>query len=189
MRHGVNRHQMGKMLNGGRIFLIRRSEASLARREDDREDLLAEATALVRRAEFLMHDLAEPVVIGFRRNGAASIYFGQDEAFHFDTNGRLRRAFFDDQLYKADRGRLASLERRRTADEVQLRRHDLTDDETAQFLDHMQRRLTAVKQAVAAVEVRWLRAVPEGAVAQDMVVEWLGELPDRIEIAQSARVG
>lgn len=160
----------------------------MARQEHAREDLLAEATALVERAEFLLRRIVEPIVIGFRRNGAASVYFGQDEAYHFDSAGRLRRAFFAGRLYKADRGRLASLDRRRTDEAVELQRHDLTEAETAQFLDRMQRQLGELKSAAAAGKLDWQRVVPDSGETRRKIVEWLANLPEKIEIARSARV-
>ena len=108
----------------------------MARQENPREDLLAEATALVERAELRIAGFAEPIVVGFRRNGAASIYFGQDAAYHFNTANELRRAFIGGTLYKADRGRLAALVRRRTAAEVELVRHDLDETVAARLPRH-----------------------------------------------------
>lgn len=160
----------------------------MARQENAREDLLAEATALVERAEFVIPIDADPVVVGFRKNGAASLYFGQDEAYHFDSAGRLRRAYLEGRLYKADGGRLASLSRNRLAGETQLTRHDLTDAETADFLGRLQRRLVALQAAVAAGTIRWLREVPDGDATKSKIVDWLAGVPQHVEIAWSARV-
>jgi hypothetical protein len=161
----------------------------VARQENAREDLFAEATALVERAEFLIAGEPQPIVIGFRAGGAASVYFGQDEAYHFESAGRLRRAYLGGRLYKADRGRLASLERRRTTEEVQLVRHDLDDAEMTRFLDHVARLLGHFKKAISAGAVEWLREAPEDGVVRAKIVEWLNGLPDRIEFARSPRVG
>jgi hypothetical protein len=159
----------------------------MPRQENSREDILAEATALVERAECTAADEAEPIVVGFRSGGAASIYFGQDAAYHFDSERRLRRAYLGGLLYKADRGRLASLQRRRTGVEVQLVRHDLSDSELAAFLDEMQGRIERLKTAARSANVHWLRQVTEDGVS-GKIVAWLAELPGRIEIAQTARV-
>ncbi len=82
----------------------------MARDEQDREDLLREATALVERVELAPTDneAGEHIVIGFRAGGAASVYFGGDTAYHFNSDGELRRAYADGLLYKADIGRLTS---------------------------------------------------------------------------------
>ena len=53
----------------------------MAKEERDREDIFREATALVERVELSgIVGQAEPVVIGFRRNGCGSIYFGVELA-------------------------------------------------------------------------------------------------------------
>ena len=160
----------------------------MARQEHDREDILAEATALVERAECSIAEKAEPIVVGFRRVGAASIYFGSCAAYHFDSAQRLRRAYLAGRLYKADRGRLASLDRRRTGDEVQLVRHDLNDAEQADFLNSMQQRIERFKAAAAAGRIQWMREIPDIAV-RERIVAWLAGTPERIAIAPTARVG
>ena len=47
----------------------------MARQEQEREDLLREAVALVERIEVQTAREQGTVVIGFRRDGAASVYF------------------------------------------------------------------------------------------------------------------
>ena len=98
----------------------------MARSEHDREDLLAEATALVERVEFTTPAFAEPIIFGVRRDGCLSVYLSADEAYHFNTRHELRRAYLDGRLLKAERQRLVALTRNRTATEVQLVRHQLT---------------------------------------------------------------
>ena len=74
----------------------------MARRESDREDLLREATALVERAELTIEGFDEPIVVGFRRDGSASFFFGADPVYQFNTAFELRRAFVVGLLYKAE---------------------------------------------------------------------------------------
>jgi len=161
----------------------------MTRQENPREDLLAEATALVERAELEIAGGAEPVVVGFRAGGATSIFFGQDAAYHFDAANRLRRAYVAGLLFKADRGRLASLARRRTEREVQLIRHDLTDAEQESFLAELHERIARLRQALAGGAARWLRQVPPDANVPSRIVTWLTALPQPIELARSPRVG
>jgi hypothetical protein len=161
----------------------------MARHESHREDLLAEATALVERVEFAIAGEPEPVVVGFRRNGAAGIYFGQDTAYQFNADGELRRAFIDDRLYKADRGRLASLDRQRTDEEVQLVRHDLDAPESKRFLDEMQQRVRRLGQALASGQFQLLRQASEGGDVTPRIIRWLEQLPATIEVARSPRAG
>lgn len=106
----------------------------MARQESDREDLMREATALQRRAEFRVAGFADTVIAGYRRDGALSIYFGPDPCYHFDRSGRLRRAFIRGHLYRTQGDSLSRLTRVRTAKLVELQRHDLTAAELAQWL-------------------------------------------------------
>ena len=98
----------------------------MALHETHREDLFAEATALVRRIELRVPGEPHPVVAGCRASGAWSVYFGPDPCYHFDEQGRLRRAFVDDRLYRTQGNTLAQLSRKRHADNVELSRIDLS---------------------------------------------------------------
>src|SRR5262245_23002530 len=118
----------------------------MAREESDREDLLREATALVKRIE-----LAPPggsandhIVIGFRDSGAASVFFGAEPAYHFNSAGELRRAYVDGKLLKAERGRLVELNRVRQQAAVELQRRDLSAEEQSGFLSAMIERLDSL---------------------------------------------
>jgi hypothetical protein len=160
----------------------------VARQENPREDLLAEATALVERAELRVTGSAEPIVVGFRRHGAASIFFGQDAAYHFNAANQLRRAFLCGTLFKADCCRLVALVRRRTVDEVELIRHDLDEDETAEFLATLHQRLAAFHTALDSGQVKLLRQVPDAADLIPRIAAWLSALQCPILIARSPRV-
>src|SRR4051812_13576909 len=117
----------------------------MAREESSREDLLREATALVERIELIPDSSGEltgtRIVAGFRRDGALSIFFGDDTVYQFNAASELRRAYCDGKLFKAARGRLAALKRVRTEHELQLVRHDLSETEQATFLAEMANRL------------------------------------------------
>src|SRR5687767_14012240 len=116
----------------------------MAREESNREDLFREATALVERIE-LVPKLAkstastitagdEPIVAGFRTDGALSSFFCADPVYQFNAAGELRRAYCDGLLFKAVNGRLVSLRRERNEQEVQLARHELSDIEQEEFV-------------------------------------------------------
>lgn len=160
----------------------------MARQESPREDLLAEATALVERAELLLVAAAEPIVMGFRTNGAASVYFNQDTAYHFNSAGELRRAYLAGRLIKADRNQLASLDRHRIAGAVQLVRHDLTAEETGELLGDLCRRLDTLRTAISEQHVKLLRQMPEGADVLPRIVAWLERMAEPIRIARNPRV-
>jgi hypothetical protein len=72
----------------------------MSRNESDREDLMAEATALRRRVQLQVPGEALSIIAGFRDEGRVSIYFGPDPVYHFDEQGRLRRAFVAGRLYR-----------------------------------------------------------------------------------------
>src|SRR5580765_5795621 len=106
----------------------------MARREADREDLMAEASALRQRAELVLDGYAEPIVAGVRANGHLSVYFGDDPVYQFDAAGNLRRAFVGGDLYRTQGHTLARLNRTRTDLAVELGRRDLDPAELERFL-------------------------------------------------------
>lgn len=158
----------------------------MARQEQDREDLLREATALVERIELAIAGESDSVVAGFRRDGCGSVYFGGDAAFHFNTQHQLRRAFEGGLLYKADRGRIVQLRRQRTDREVQLLRRELSPEETARFLDTMNARLKQLRQAAAGGEYEVLGQVPPDAAILPRLAEWLAQVLTASAIAKTS---
>jgi hypothetical protein len=120
----------------------------MARLETDREDLMAEATALIQRAEFDVPGQQAGVIAGYRRDGALSVYFGADPCYHFDRALRLRRAFVDGALYRTQGHTLARLQRSRTGQAVELVRRDLTELDRSAFCAHVADRLRALHAAL-----------------------------------------
>ena len=159
----------------------------MAREEHDREDLLKEASALVERAELLIGGCPEAVLAGFRRDGSASVYFGGEPAYHFNSRGELRRAYSEGLLFKAEQGRLASLRRQRSPGEVSLVRHDLSDDEATHFLDEASRRLADLREAIASASFTLVGQVPAVGDVVDRVGNWLAGLRLPPVLAQSPR--
>lgn len=151
----------------------------MARDESNREDLLREATALVERIELMPRNgvwgQSAPIVAGFRRDGALSVFFGEDPVFHFNAAGELRRAYCDGLLIKAVRGELVSLRRLRTECEVQLVRHTLSGDEQTEFLSAMKNRLRWLAKMIAAQDFECGRQVPPDADVLGRVCAWLSE--------------
>ncbi len=158
------------------------------RLEVDREDLLAEATALVDRIELAVEGFAEPVVVGFRRQGAASIYYGADPAYHFNAAGELRRAYCDGLLYKADKGRLAAMNRQRTDSAVELVRHDLNDHEQQAFGERLAVNLRNLREALDAGRFIVRGEIPQGGNVLAKARHWLAEIPSPPAIAQRPNV-
>jgi hypothetical protein len=160
----------------------------MSRRESDREDLLREATALVERAEVEVEGLAEPVVVGFRKDGAASVFFGADPVYQFNSAGELRRAFVDGLLYKAEQGKLVSLQRERTESETALVRGALSESETAAFVSSMQDWLTRLRAAMAAGKFTVTGEWPVGGKVSQRIHTWLMGIPTVIVVAKVANV-
>jgi hypothetical protein len=164
--------------------------AAMALQESDREDLLREATALVERIEFGASDnaAAEPVVAGFRSDGALSIFFGQDPVFQFNAAGKLRRAYAGGLLLKAERGKLVSLRRVRQSNQVQLVSHHLSEDEQLVFVADMHYRLREFLTRLNTGRLTPTGQVPADSDVLGRVKNWLAE-HELIAIAQSPRVG
>jgi len=133
----------------------------MARHETDREDLMQEATGLARRVEWQVPFMADPVVAGFKKNGACSVYFGAEPVLQFDSSGCLRRAFFEGFLFRTQGTTLARLQRNRTTSESQLVRHDLTDRELATFRVQACLWLRKLLQAIDHGQAVRLRQVPD----------------------------
>ena len=163
----------------------------MARKSQDREDLLRDATAFTTRVQLQVSwgDRSEEVFVGFRVGGAASFYFDQDPVYHFNATGQLRRVYVDDTLVKAVTGRLVRLTRQRSSNESALIRHDMTTDEQHAFCQTVRQRLRKLLQVI--VEGMY---VMDGQVlenANENVIKRLSEFieqQDKIAIADSPRV-
>lgn len=160
----------------------------MARQESDREDILREATALIERAELRIPDFGEAVIVGFRRDGSASVFFGPDPVYQFNSRSELRRAFVDGQLLKAEDGRLASLRRERTSDAVHLVRHDFTDVEQNTLLASMHAQLQSLRSAIEANQASVVGQVPAERDVLGRIKQWLEQLPATISIAARPNV-
>jgi hypothetical protein len=154
----------------------------MAQEESPREDLLREATALLERIELVptAHGKSPadacqdpPIVSGFRSNGALSIFFGDNEVYHFNAAGELRRSYLAGHLYKALNGELVSLARVRTSQQVELRSRTLDAEEEAKFISTMQKRLAALAASLTMQKFELLRAVPPDAKVADRLRDWL----------------
>lgn len=144
---------------------------------------MAEATALVQRAELNLPGQGEPAVAGFRRDGRLSVYFGADPVYHLDCRGRLRRAYVDGKLYRSQGTHLAELTRQRTATQTSLVRRDLDPGQSQDFLEAMQRRLEELYVALCGDQFELVRIEPPDAE----VVAQLGEVL-QATLSQPARL-
>ena len=160
----------------------------MAQRESDREDLMREATALVERAELKLPGATEPVVVGFRRDGSASFFFGADPVYQFNSAGELRRAYVGGLLYKAVKGRLVAMRRERAATETVLVSRELPDGETETFLAAMSQRLAGVQDALSRGEYEVTGQVPACGDVVERIREWLHARGPAIPIAGTPNV-
>jgi hypothetical protein len=83
----------------------------MARQEADREDLLQETVAYPRRGLLALDQPHGWVLLGERKQGAISIYYGTDSVFQFNRDGYLRRVFWQGIRWAAANGRLEALVR------------------------------------------------------------------------------
>lgn len=160
----------------------------MARDEQHREDLLRQATALSRRVELAVDGFSENVVLGFRRGGEASVFFGSDPVYQFDSHDQLRRAFHHDRLLKAEDGRLVALRRHRTPTEVQLVRHALDESQTAGLLLEARSQLAHLHAQLLAGKFELVGQVPPHEPVTQQAMAWLAALPEEIAVAARPNV-
>jgi hypothetical protein len=161
----------------------------MARREHDREDLLAEARALVERIALRLPGDDVETVVGFRRDGSASFYFGPERVYHFTSTGALRRAHVGQALFKAEHGRLVSMVRHRTANAVELVSRALDAEETTSFLAELRQLFDRLCRAIERAECVPIGQVPADADIAGRIAGWLARHGREIAIARSPRVG
>lgn len=157
----------------------------MARNEQDREDLLREATALVERVELMLPSHPEPVVVGFRTGGAMSIYFGADPVYHFTADGKLRRAFIAKLLYKAVGGKLVEMRRQRIDGEVRLVSRQLTEAAQNERIDDLGNLLTDLFACLRHSNYHLVGQVPEDAKLIERIKKW-GDQMNEILVADAA---
>jgi hypothetical protein len=160
----------------------------MVREEQDREDLMREATALVQRIELRLNRVSEPVVVGFRANNAASIFFGGDPVYQFNVAAELRRAFVEGVIYKAEKGKLVALRRERSEQQVSLVRHDLSDPEIARFRDECRERIRSLRSIIRQGDFEIVAQVPSDGLTANRIIGWLSDLEETIRFAHSPRV-
>ena len=148
----------------------------MARQEEDREDLLREAIALVERAEFSISGM-ETVVVGFRRDGSPSLFFGVDPVYQFTAANELRRAYRHGFLIKAERGKLVRLERNRTVSAVELLRHEMLKEEESRFLAELVNNVNSLRDEVCRGNYHLAGQVPDDRDVMSRIASWLRTLP------------
>ena len=155
----------------------------MARHQEDREDILREATALVERVELKLDHLAEPLVVGFRQTSGPAFFFGADPVYQFNSQGQLRRGYRHGKLIKAEAGRLIELERERTATTVNLLRHALDEQQSNEYMQQLSERLGLLGRALLGGEFQVIGQVPAERDVVGRIIQWLAELPESPVIA------
>ena len=136
----------------------------MALNEQDREDLMREATAFYPRAELQVDHELLPVFWGQKQNGSYSFYFGADPVYQFDQEGYLRRAYVDGALYRTQGNVLARLNRERNSNESILKRYDLTKAESALMQQEMSQRFQKLDSTFSKNnEIRFLRFLSDNS--------------------------
>jgi hypothetical protein len=159
----------------------------MAREEEDREDILREATALVDRIELRCPWCDEPLVAGFRREGALSLFVGQDEVYQFTARGALRRAYWQGKLVKAERGRLVQLTRQRSDTQTLLVRHELSPSEQDAQLQRLTTRLERLRDSLRDGDFQVVGEVSgSGHGVVDQLRDWLDRVTLPPPVAQAA---
>ena len=148
----------------------------MAREEAKKEDLIREATALRRRLELRIRVWPEPIVIGFRRDGSASFFFGEEPVFQFNTQLELRRVFNDGKLIKAVKGKLVSMTKVRTETQLELRSRELKEDELRHLLGTCAKCLQDLNRSLAANEYEVIDEVNDGTETMPAIVEFLASV-------------
>ena len=161
----------------------------MARKEQAREDILREATALIERIEVELPGYSDPIVVGFRSDGSASVFVGPDPVFQFNSKQELRRAFVAGKLIKAERGQLISLEKHRTAKQVKMLRTKLDAASSVALLSDAAEHLQVLGEHLrdGTCEVR--RQVPDSVDVASRVRDWLDCISTPITVAARPHVG
>ena len=162
--------------------------STMAQQEQDREDLLREATALTMRAELAVDRLEEHVIVGFRSNGAPSVFFGADPVYQFTTENEIRRGFRDGNLIKAVDGKLFSLRRERRQGQLHLLRSELDGEQTREYLQESRKRLEALHTSLVSGSFELVGSVPQTEEVTSRIVEWLNSLPNELSVAGKPNV-
>ncbi|MEE2685045.1 MAG: hypothetical protein VYB09_01950 [Planctomycetota bacterium] len=155
----------------------------MARLEEDREDILQEATALVERVELDVDRMDGPLVVGFRKASGPAFFFAADPVYQFNSQGQLRRGYRQGRLLKAEAGKLIELTRERTSSSVNLKRHPLNDQQCNAYLAQLEDHLEELRHALEAGSFRVTGQVPADADVVGRVMQWLAGRTGRPGIA------
>ncbi len=154
----------------------------MARIEEDKEDLMVDATALVHRAEFVRTDNEDAshtwrvVTVGFRKDNSLSVYFDQDPFYQFDATGLLRRALEDSFLFRSQTDTLARLHRARSEASTTLVREDLSPEQLNAFKQRMRQHVEELVPLLADRKLERRRVVSDDEALNQRIVDALRQV-------------
>jgi len=166
----------------------------VSKQQQNKEDILREATALVNRIEIKFSQKAvskESVFVGFRRDGAVSFFFGAEPVYQFNTRHEFRRGYCKGAMLKADNGKICNLTRVREGDQLVLLSRDYSDEQTAEFLEEMKHALLVLYKEIRGGQWSILGAVVEAGTAEELlnrVADWLETHTSELQIADTPNV-
>ncbi|MEO1615911.1 MAG: hypothetical protein AAFV88_08695 [Planctomycetota bacterium] len=165
----------------------------MARKTEDREDLLRDGTAMPQRGRMWIE--SQEVFVGFRIVGpehlAASLYWDQDPVYQFNTNGRLRRVFFQGRRYKATNGTLYQLHQtganRKTTERLVLTDSQVERERQRHMIGQLELCLQQITEYLSNKgDVECVGMA--GTAFKNQTLKWIHDLPRPIEIADSPAV-
>ena len=166
----------------------------MAKQNQDKEDILREATALVNRVELKLGGEGESddsVFVGFRRDGAVSFFFGAEPVYQFNTQHAFRRGYYQNTMLKAEQGKLVQLTRSREGEKLVLLRREFNDQQTVEFCEEMRHNLLNLLSVVRDEKYELMGFVVEDNTVEPLllqVADWIENHARQIRIANVPNV-
>lgn len=166
----------------------------MAKQQQDKEDILREATALVNRIELKIPENSsweDSVFVGFRRDQSISFFFGGEPVYQFNIRNQFRRGYDRGVLLKAEHGQLVQLRQERENGKLVLLRRVWEKTETTEYLESVRFNLAALRDLVRRNLVEIVGAVVETGTPEELlqqITHWIDRHMDSMEIASVPNV-
>ncbi len=166
----------------------------MAKQQQDKEDILREATALVNRIELKVPENSsweDSVFVGFRRDQSISFFFGGEPVYQFNIRNQFRRGYDRGVLLKAEHGQLVQLRQERENGKLVLLRRVWEETETTEYLESVRMNLAALRDLVRRNLVEIVGAVVEIGTPEELlqqITHWIDQHMDSMEIASVPNV-
>lgn len=155
----------------------------MAKQEYDREDLLRDGKQMPVRAECQIDGVA--VVIGFRRQGQVSLYFGPDPVFQFNVARELRRVFYNGRRFAAIQGKLCELTRHVEGGKVQFVSGEIDANDELAILRVLYENLGKLQMAIESAASKW-NVIEDGSLEfRKKLSDWLAAVSVSMVVAES----